>query len=459
MRKINILYLLTIAVTSLLLASCQGNLSENVTIVESTFPSPTLVEESVTTSEEPETEILSDSTGNDTSDDSAKSPEITKENDQSSSENVTESQEISSSEYNIDIEVNCIENLLFSRYDVNVYVDNVLQGALEHGETDIYTVHLKEGVYTVRFVKDNDETVIGETEINVSKNDAFKFEIYCTALKINVENISRDILIEQSEEIVSEYEKAFVRRGRAYDIYHMFDVDNQTMIYFTTNESGVMEGTYSGDFSDGVTMTWEDGGETWTEKFIHQEGSTKAVWVDHIGVEYSYEVCDIATAQRALDEVLGMRAPVQTTTTTAEVSESMTDPKEEQSSYITIDNNENFAELMRISDQADSTTIKNLLKLIKKEGKIVEFDGCVVFLMQHENYKTRFDVLVVGGDYRAERVYGPLFTFENVSFYDMNVSGTDIVDGGTNFHIIAKLEGFNDEGNYVILDPIELKVR
>lgn len=270
---------------------------------------------------------------------------------------------------------------------------------------------------------------------------------------------SSDVQIEPQEESISEYEKAFVNRGRECDIYHMFDVDNQTMIYFTTNESGVMEGTYSGDFSDGVTMTWEDGGETWTEKFIHREGSTKAIWVDHLGIEYPYyEVCDIATAQRALDKLLDTRAPVETVTTTGEVLESTTEPQEE-SSYITIDNNENFSELMKITDQTDSTTIKNLLKLIRKEGKIVEFDGCIGFLMQHENYKTRFDVLVVGGDYTAERVYGPLFSFENVSFFDMNVSGTDTVEGGMNFHIIAKIKGFNDEGNYVILDPIELKVR
>lgn len=79
--------------------------------------------------------------------------------------------------------------------------------------------------------------------------------------------------------------------------------------------------------------------------------------------------------------------------------------------------------------------------------------------MNHEGYTTRFDVLIAGCDYNAERVYGPFFAYENVSFYNMKVSGTDVVDAGMNFHFTAKIKRFNEAGPYIILEPIETKIR
>ena len=52
-----------------------------------------------------------------------------------------------------------------------------------------------------------------------------------------------------------------------------------------------------------------------------------------------------------------------------------------------------------------------------------------------------------------------MFTFEDVNFSDMNVSGSDEVSAGMNFRITAKVEGYNSEGAYIILEPISLKAR
>ena len=80
-------------------------------------------------------------------------------------------------------------------------------------------------------------------------------------------------------------------------------------------------------------------------------------------------------------------------------------------------------------------------------------------MMKHEDYKTRFDVCIAGGNYTSDKVYGPLFAFEDVNYYDMNVSGSDTVAEGMNFTITAKIKGFNEEGCYIILEPVALKTR
>ena len=71
---------------------------------------------------------------------------------------------------------------------------------------------------------------------------------------------------------------------------------------------------------------------------------------------------------------------------------------------------------MKITDQTDAATIRKFANSYK--GKVIEFDGCVAFMMQHGNYKTRFDVCLAG-----------------------------------------EIKGYNTEGGYIILEPVFMKAR
>ena len=124
---------------------------------------------------------------------------------------------------------------------------------------------------------------------------------------------------------------------------------------------------------------------------------------------------------------------------------------------ITVENNDDFAALMKITDQTDSATIKKFAN--SHSGSVIEFDGCIALMMHHEDYKTRFDVAIAGGNYGSDRLYGPLFAFEDVNFYDMNVSGTDTVADGMNFRITAEIVGYSEAGGYILLEPVSLKAR
>ena len=96
----------------------------------------------------------------------------------------------------------------------------------------------------------------------------------------------------------SEYEKAYIRDMSNYDLYYMFDTDTKTVVYFGTNDTYIERGTYTGDFSTGITITWSHG--EWTEKFTHKSGSY-ATLIDGNGWDWEYKVCDVGAAQRILD--------------------------------------------------------------------------------------------------------------------------------------------------------------
>ena len=98
----------------------------------------------------------------------------------------------------------------------------------------------------------------------------------------------------------SEYEKAFIRDMSNYDLYYMFDTDTKNVVYFGTDDTYIEKGTYTGDFSTGVTITWSHG--EWTEKFIHKSGNT-ATLIDGNGWDWEYKVCDVEKAQKVLDDL------------------------------------------------------------------------------------------------------------------------------------------------------------
>lgn len=129
-------------------------------------------------------------------------------------------------------------------------------------------------------------TVAGE---EFSKGDSFKkdAEIVITYWKV--------------EKIDSEYEKAFVRAMSNYSLYYMFDTDNKTVIYFGTNDTYIEKGTYTGEFSSGVTINWSHG--EWTEKFTNKDGNNDATLVDGNGFDWEYKVCSVADAQKVLDDL------------------------------------------------------------------------------------------------------------------------------------------------------------
>ena len=89
----------------------------------------------------------------------------------------------------VSLEIECVENLLFSKYDVDVYVDDSMQGTISHGTTETYNLNLTKGVYEIKFVSAEDDEVIGGVSIDIYQDESLKYKISCTSSQINVETI------------------------------------------------------------------------------------------------------------------------------------------------------------------------------------------------------------------------------------------------------------------------------
>lgn len=93
----------------------------------------------------------------------------------------------------------------------------------------------------------------------------------------------------------------------------------------------------------------------------------------------------------------------------------------------------------------------------KYRGAVIEFDASVVSLCKHENYNTRYDLLISAGNYDPNHQIGPNFKFEDVSMSDMNAD--DTIRVGDNVRIEAKVVKFDSNSELFYLDPVSVTHR
>ena len=92
-------------------------------------------------------------------------------------------------EYEVSIEIECVENWAFSKYDVDVYIDRSFEGTIDHGTTETFAVTMSKGTYEIRFVNAEDDEVTGTVVIDIHQDESLRYKISCTSTKIDVETI------------------------------------------------------------------------------------------------------------------------------------------------------------------------------------------------------------------------------------------------------------------------------
>lgn len=93
-------------------------------------------------------------------------------------------------EFNVTVEIECVENWIFSKYDVDVLVDEANEGTITHGSTETFELVLKKGTHNIGFENADDESVVGNVEVVIEKDETIKLKISCTSSGIDVELIS-----------------------------------------------------------------------------------------------------------------------------------------------------------------------------------------------------------------------------------------------------------------------------
>ena len=146
-----------------------------------------------------------------------------------------------------------------------------------------------------------------------------------------------------------------------------------------------------------------------------------------------------------------------TNTSSSSTESSSTSP--DRSAVITTENNEEFKALLQTDN---SSTITNFIQ--KYKGQIIEFDGHIADIAHYKNYKTKFDMLIYGGNYLgAEQApSGPNFKFVNITTVSnaaFNSFNGKNISKGQNIHTKAQIGNYNSTQDLVYLSPIEVSPR
>ncbi len=130
---------------------------------------------------------------------------------------------------------------------------------------------------------------------------------------------------------------------------------------------------------------------------------------------------------------------------------------------LTIDNCEDFANIISLGASGVELDPAYISFVETYKYQTIEFDGCITYVTNHENYNTRYDILLNAGDYVDDDTETPpIFKFEDVNTYSLGLEDMTLpsfVRMGANIHIIAKVDSINENTGIIELNPISISER
>ena len=110
---------------------------------------------------------------------------------------------------------------------------------------------------------------------------------------------AEDEPIKEDEPITgSIYEYAFKRGNKEYQMYYIFDTDDLIVRYFSTNDYGVMVGSFEGNINTGFSIHWMEG---WDESF-KVVNDKKGILIDNDGFESEWKAAPVDEALAILNQ-------------------------------------------------------------------------------------------------------------------------------------------------------------
>lgn len=100
---------------------------------------------------------------------------------------------------NVKIHVDFVPNLIFSKYDVNLLLNGIEEGALTHGEDQDFEFSIDPGEYTLTFESAESSSVKGEVTLTVDCDIEASYKIACSSDKVSVETLYVDRLTELAD--------------------------------------------------------------------------------------------------------------------------------------------------------------------------------------------------------------------------------------------------------------------
>ena len=387
--------------------------------------------------------------------------------------------------YNVELEVECNENLLLSKYDVRVLVNDTELGILEHGKTEKYSVELEKGECVFRVENEEDNTIDGTIKFDVAEDMKVKCKLYCKGDQIKIEQMQEVSPPLSTDELG---DKKYKEIKQAFEEAGFTNIEKKVIKDLTEdrlNEKNIVSAIKIGDVS---TFTIDD-------KFM---SDAKVVIEYHVQADikmvqsvYYYEGMNYRDVENEFKSMGFTNIELETDSSIfssnehGEVSDVKIDSKSfeegdkfspsakvviiyyeveglaeaERGETITTENNSELAYILSTKDEFDSK-IQEFTN--KYAGEMIEFDALIADVSKNEDYKTRFNYLIHAGDYSTTSVSGPNFQFHDVNYGDLNLVGDNVPETfgvGLNIHVIARVGEYNEISGLFQLEPIAITMR
>jgi hypothetical protein len=151
--------------------------------------------------------------------------------------------------------------------------------------------------------------------------------------------------------------------------------------------------------------------------------------------------------------------PAATAPSETPADESANEPNSVAPEILTIENNADLAKLLS-SNGEDVSMNEDFFD--RYNGASIEFDANIASMANHGDFETRFDVLILAGEYSETKVIGPPFRVFDVNYNDFNLVGPDAPDSvmmGMNLRIVGKVVDWDESSLTFELELISTEVR
>ena len=363
--------------------------------------------------------------------------------------------------YDVSIQVNCEENWIFSKYNVDVYLDDTSIGKVYHGDSETFTIQCTNGVYGIKFTKDGDKSVMGQVNIDIHQDEKLEYNISCTSSRINV------VTIKGTTPELQNNEAKLPRSASSY-IHSNYETAEKELsdAGFSNIAFEVLYDLKSGETGGEIDSIIIDGKDNFQKGDVYKKDASIIITY-HMNKEGSPSK-PTETQPNEPDLQEGSSTEMQSSESdtqeesSAETQPSESDTQEESSEEESVSNGnltvDNCPELAAILSNKASYDESYTSFATKYKGRIIEFDGRIDYCAPHENYITRFDYLVSAGDYDPDSMTGPCFKFEDVNYFDLHTD-LETVSIGSNVHIVAKVLRSDSASELFYLDPVSVTCR
>lgn len=118
--------------------------------------------------------------------------------------------------------------------------------------------------------------------------------------------------------------------------------------------------------------------------------STSSSYPEDVKIVVTYHTFPVKESEEIIEDSEKTEETISTVETQEDVTETDTEVEE---TVLTVENSKDLAALLEVKDSSDPF-VNEFAK--EYEGRIIEFDGNITHMMNHENYNTRYDILIYG---------------------------------------------------------------